>query len=241
MANHANLPICLNDFGDVSVVGGWNYDVKICTDTCTLYKYYCLNYNWIEWRKIRGRQNFSGLLLFWCVSRQKILPESMVSERKKLKMRKCLLLGGSDPLAVQRAASRLGNWGLVVDVARTPRLWLKNTPLHFWRKTWKSIGVFFGDEVWNPFPWMTWKFDMNRWISIINNGNNHHNFFQKNIDSLLQNPTTLRCQRIFPTFSKVLSKSGSCEHDPLDVGHILERCFFVDGLFTSYGLEMIGW
>lgn len=29
-------------------------------------------------------------------------------------------------------------------------------PLHFWRKTWKSICVFLG-EVWNPFPWMTWN------------------------------------------------------------------------------------
>ena len=37
-------------------------------------------------------------------------------------MRKCRLLGGSDPLAVQRAASRLGNWGLVVDVAGTPKV-----------------------------------------------------------------------------------------------------------------------
>lgn len=204
------------------------YDVKICTDTCTLYKYYCLNYNWIEWRKIRGRQNFSGLLLFWCFLRQNILPESMVSERKKLKMRKCLLLGGSDPLAVQRAASRLGNWGgWWMLLGHQGCGW--KTPLHFWRKTWKSIGVLLVMRCEILFLEWLGNLTWNRWISIINNGTLSPQLFPIYIDSLLQNPTTLRCvtsQRIFPTFSKVLSKSGSCEHDPLDVGHILERRFF---------------
>ena len=64
-------------------------------------------------------------------------------------MRKCLLLGGSDPLAVQRAASRLGNWAggggcgwdtkVVAEKHSTPFL-EEDLEIHF-------LCFFFGDEV----------------------------------------------------------------------------------------------
>ena len=158
VANHANLPICLNDFGDVSVVAGWNMMWRFaqilahCTSTTawitielneersvadkTSRVCYCFGAFWDRtfcqslWYQ-RGRSWRWGNAYFW---------EVQIHWQSK---------------------EQLAGWvtGGVVDVAGTPRLRLKNTT-PFLEEDLEIHRCFIGDEAWNPFPWMTWKFDM---------------------------------------------------------------------------------